>query len=158
MCDMNALYSAMTPDQQELVEIIATNIITVDSYQQAYARDKINRSGIEKIVPSDLSVETKMKIISRIEYWLRSNSELKWSTKKGYSRARSSPSFKAKFRDSDLECEWPGCKETTVCKDHRFPYSLGGDASAENSGPLCPWHNLIKMNNPYCIVRWPGEV
>jgi hypothetical protein len=162
---IDRLWSSMDDSQKELLRILSENIITVG------VRDSLRGGGIEEpevdlstitlgdiraLIPKSLTHEEKHIISMRVKYWLDLEQDKDWSLKKGYSRMRSNTRFKK--AGTGESCEWPGCEEAAdLVIDHRFPYSLGGDAEPENAGCLCKWHNLIKMNSPYSVIKWPKE-
>lgn len=164
--EINEVTENLDDAHKELVRAITVNSLVVQYYQKI--RGPLNKPPIINIgnidenkitnMPeiSELSPPLRSLIVDRLMYWLRREVGMNWSTEKMMKRNR-----KNRFRknmDSDSICEWPGCEESSsLVSDHRFPYSMGGEDDAENHGPLCRWHNLIKMNSPYMIVYWPGE-
>lgn len=164
--EIEEVFFALDDGHRELVEKFTVNSLVVQYYQQIRGPmnkpPKINIGDIDqnKItnIPeiSELSPPLRSLIVDRLMYWLRREFRMNWSTEKMMKRTRKN-SFRENM-DSDSICEWPGCEESSsLVSDHRFPYSMGGEDVVNNHGPLCKWHNLIKMNSPYMIVHWPGE-
>jgi hypothetical protein len=165
--EINEVTENLDDAHRELIEAITVNSLVVQLYQKI--RGPMNNPPVNDIsvispqvimekLPEleNYSGSLRKLVLDRLAYWIRCETRMNWSTEKMMKRNR-----RKDFRDHlgiDSVCEWPGCEESsTLVSDHRFPFSMGGEDTFPNHGPLCRWHNLIKMNSPYMIIRWPGD-
>lgn len=152
---------------RDLIEAITVNSLVVQLYQKI--RGPMNNPPVNDVsvispqvimgkLPEleNYSGTLRKLVLDRLVYWTRCEARMEWTTEKMMAHNRNR-SFRDNMGESSV-CEWPGCEESSsLVSDHRFPFSMGGEDKPENHGPLCKWHNLIKMNSPYMIIRWPGE-
>jgi hypothetical protein len=161
--ELNEVLSLLKDDEIELIRSVAINTLIVRCYESIRGPlsgdatidvGSITRGAIMQKIPGEIEGSLRDLVIDRLEYWASMEAACEWSTEVGIARVRKS-SFRKYKGETDV-CEWPGCSVTSgLVSDHRFPFSLGGGDEKWNHGPLCRWHNLIKMNSPYLIVHWP---
>ena len=165
--EINEVTENLDDAHRELIEAITVNSLVVQLYQKI--RGPMNNppvNDVSEFLPQvimeklpeleNYSGTLRKLVLDRLVYWIRCEARMEWTTEKMMARNRKS-SFRDNMGESSV-CEWPGCEESSsLVSDHRFPFSMGGEDKPENHGPLCKWHNLIKMNSPYMIIRWPGD-
>lgn len=157
----NDLGDIFKQSDEDLQLIFTLNIITVRVYEEYTKNFGIEEPSIGKIKyilnRTNLDSPTKDIIIERLVYWLSKQDSLDWNNQLGIKRSRTFPNLKIMDGDGNI-CSWPGCdSRTNLEKDHKFPYSLGGDSDLNNLQLLCAKCNLAKGNSVYSINTWPEE-
>ena len=154
--DLGEIFSQ---SDEDLHSVFTLNIITVRVYEEYTKRFGIEQPSFGKIRSildrTNLDQVTKEIMTNRLDYWLTKQDTLDWNHQVGIKRSRTFPNLNIKDGDGNI-CSWPGCdSRADLEKDHKFPYSLGGDSNKNNLQMLCAKCNLAKGNSVYSINSWP---